>query len=286
MASAVPQSPAASSSSPDVPHFDDKPHGLESLASRMFELEKAGDASGLQAYARSLELTDSKAWFITVFGDDVGADFSQAYESLRPQIPVLLSHTIADPVQRNLDKPTAVKLEDVCDLRATPQEYALLLSRKAQEPIYVLRFIRNGQMVEIPFFAYVDGGFRYIGNIRAGNVDPEARAATSPGPASDHGNKVPEQVRIGGNVMQQQAVCQYAPMYPESAKAEHIDGKVVLRAIIDKDGCVKELTVVSGDDMLTKSALRAVRQWRYRPTMLRGRPIQVVTTITVIFNLR
>lgn len=130
-------------------------------------------------------------------------------------------------------------------------------------------------MVEVPFFAYVDGGFRYIGNIQAGNVDSELRSANaSPGAASEPGNKMPEQVRIGGNVMQAQLVCQYAPVYPESAKAEHIDGKVVLHAIIDKDGCIKELTVVSGDDMLAKSAVQAVRQWRYRPTMLRGRPVQ------------
>lgn len=121
----------------------------------MLELQKAGDTSALQEYVRSLELPDSKAWFASVFGGSVGAEFSQAYESLRPQLPVLLSNTVTEIAKRDLKKPAAVKLENVCDVRATPQEYALLLTRKTQEPIYVLRFVQeNNQMIEIPFFAY------------------------------------------------------------------------------------------------------------------------------------
>jgi hypothetical protein len=80
-----PQAAAASTGSLEIAHFDDKPCALESLFSKMLELEKAGDASGVQEYVRSLEVPDSKAWFTNVFGDSVGAEFSRAYESLRPR---------------------------------------------------------------------------------------------------------------------------------------------------------------------------------------------------------
>jgi protein TonB len=59
----------------------------------------------------------------------------------------------------------------------------------------------------------------------------------------------------------------------------------VLRAIIGKDGSVAELQVVSGHPLLVKAAVDAVRQWRYKPTLLNGEPVEVDTTITVSFRL-
>lgn len=94
-----------------------------------------------------------------------------------------------------------------------------------------------------------------------------------------------DRIRVGGNVMRAQLVCQYAPVYPETAKADHVEGKVLLHAIIDKDGCIKDLRIISGDDMLAKSAVQPVRLWRYRPTLLLNHPIEVDTTVVVIFTL-
>ena len=64
-----------------------------------------------------------------------------------------------------------------------------------------------------------------------------------------------------------------------------MEGVVRPHAIIGKDGEVRELTVVSGDALLTDAALKAVRQWRYEPTRLNGEPVEVDTTIDVFFNL-
>jgi len=58
-----------------------------------------------------------------------------------------------------------------------------------------------------------------------------------------------------------------------------------LHAIISKDGTIKELEVVSGHPLLQQAALDAVRQWRYQPTLLNGEPVEVDTTIDVIFSL-
>jgi len=61
---------------------------------------------------------------------------------------------------------------------------------------------------------------------------------------------------------------------------------VILHAIISRDGSITALDVVSGQPLLVKAALDAVRQWRYRPTLLNGEPVEVDTTITVIFRLQ
>lgn len=97
--------------------------------------------------------------------------------------------------------------------------------------------------------------------------------------------KTPQTLRVGGNVQQANLIHQVMPVYPEIAKTAHIQGTVVLHAIIAKDGTVQELQYISGPPLLMRSAMDAVRQWRYRPTLLNGEPVKVDTTISVVFTL-
>ena len=75
------------------------------------------------------------------------------------------------------------------------------------------------------------------------------------------------------------------PVYPLLAKQIHREGRVELHARIATDGSIESLEVVSGDPMFYQSALEAVRQWRYRPTMLSGQPVEIDTHITVIYTM-
>ncbi|MHB1960022.1 MAG: TonB family protein [Acidobacteriaceae bacterium] len=75
------------------------------------------------------------------------------------------------------------------------------------------------------------------------------------------------------------------PKYPEAAKKARIQGKVVLNAIIGKDGTIESLKVVSGPKELQRSSLDAVRQWTYKPFLLKGNPVEVETTISVVYSL-
>jgi protein TonB len=78
-------------------------------------------------------------------------------------------------------------------------------------------------------------------------------------------------------------VRQVQPKYPPLAQAAGIQGTVQLRAIVSKSGTIEDLKVVSGPAMLITAAVEAVKQWRYRPYMLNGEPIEVDTEITVRF---
>jgi TonB family protein len=76
------------------------------------------------------------------------------------------------------------------------------------------------------------------------------------------------------------------PVYPEAARQNRIQGTVLLRAIIGKDGRISELTPISGPKELISAAIGAVQQWRYKPYVLNGDAVEVKTQITVNFQLR
>jgi TonB family protein len=111
---------------------------------------------------------------------------------------------------------------------------------------------------------------------------PATAAASGVTPALAGGAK---RVQFDGKAMSKQLVHQVSPHYPDAAKEAHIGGKVVLRAIIATDGSVKELTVISGPKELQATSLKAVQQWRYKPTLINGDPVEVETTVTVIYTL-
>ena len=95
----------------------------------------------------------------------------------------------------------------------------------------------------------------------------------------------PRRVTVGGNVQAARLVNRVQPLYPPLARQTRISGTVKLHAIIGKNGAVEQLQVVSGHPLLVQSALDAVRQWRYQPTLLNGDPVEVDTEIDVIFSL-
>jgi len=95
----------------------------------------------------------------------------------------------------------------------------------------------------------------------------------------------PKRVTVGGNVQAARLVNRVQPVYPPLARQTRISGTVKLHAIIGKGGNVEQLQVVSGHPLLVQSALDAVRQWRYQPTLLNGDPVEVDTEIDVIFSL-
>jgi periplasmic protein TonB len=95
----------------------------------------------------------------------------------------------------------------------------------------------------------------------------------------------PTRIKQGGVVTAASVLSQTRPVYSTLARMAHIQGNVVLHAIIGKDGKVEQLEVISGHPLLVQSALDAVKQWVYKPTLLNGDPVEVDTTITVTFTM-
>jgi periplasmic protein TonB len=126
----------------------------------------------------------------------------------------------------------------------------------------------------------------YIPGVLEGPLIPRAPAIVD-----SHGETPPppppqkERIRVGESVIAARLVRRVQPVYPILAIQVRREGRVELHAIISKDGSIESLEVVSGDPMFIHSALAAVRDWRYQPTLLNGQPVEVDTSIVVIYTL-
>jgi protein TonB len=121
-----------------------------------------------------------------------------------------------------------------------------------------------------------------MGGVLGGIVGAVPTAAPPPPPKA-----VVKQtrIRVGGNVQAANLIRKVVPVYPPLAKQARIQGTVRFQAIIGKDGTIQNLQLVSGHPLLVANAQQAVSQWIYRPTLLNGDPVEVVTTIDVNFTL-
>jgi periplasmic protein TonB len=90
---------------------------------------------------------------------------------------------------------------------------------------------------------------------------------------------------ISSGVMAGNLLSRTLPQYPAIPRTAHIQGVVVLQATISKTGSIENLRVISGPPMLRQAAIDAVQTWRYKPYLLNGNPVEVETTINVVFNL-
>jgi protein TonB len=95
----------------------------------------------------------------------------------------------------------------------------------------------------------------------------------------------PQRVRVSQGVSSGLLIRKVQPNYPPLARQARIAGTVVLRAVISKDGSIENLTLVSGHPMLAPAAIDAVKQWKYKPYLLNGEPVEVDTEVQVNFTL-
>lgn len=123
------------------------------------------------------------------------------------------------------------------------------------------------------------------GGSRDGARGVDKSIGDSPAAAPPQVHTAPARPVIVSHWAEGNLIFRVQPAYPTLAKQARIQGTVELRAIISRTGTIENLTVLSGHPMLVKAALDAVRQWRYRPYLLNGDPVEVETSVTVNFVL-
>jgi protein TonB len=92
-------------------------------------------------------------------------------------------------------------------------------------------------------------------------------------------------IRVSSGTEEGLIVSKTIPPYPVIAKTMHVEGTVELAATISKAGTIENLRVISGPVMLQQAALDAVKTWRYKPYMLDGQPVEVETSVNVVFRM-
>jgi TonB family protein len=134
-------------------------------------------------------------------------------------------------------------------------------------------------------FVPTEGGLNLV--VRPAKLEPSVQPQPTEPPVQPQlaGPSIPQRIRVGGNVQRAMLTHQAMPVYPPEAKQAGVSGTVRMSVVIGRDGKVISLTLESGDPLLAPAAMEAVKQWEYRPTLLNGNPVEVVTTVDVNYTL-
>jgi TonB family protein len=242
---------------------------------------RQGDQAKLEEIAHGLVIPNYETWFKTTFGEEEGTKLAAAYaanlERDEKWFPILF---------QGLSKQEGELLvEDAREPRnpgGNQCGQALLRAAKTDASFYRvgLQQIQPDGLRRIDsagYFTLVEGAYRRL-DCKSLGLGLESTESTP------HAMFV-GRLRVGGNVQSAKIINRVQPVYPVEAAQAGISGTVRLHVILAKDGTVKELELLSGHPMLAQAALDAVRQWTYQPTLLNGFPVEVDTTIDVIFTL-
>jgi TonB family protein len=269
--------PQGNSPKPNVV-YPDTTAGLKQLASDLWQAQKENNSSRAEELLESFLLPNFRQWYADKFNDVAVERVVPVYAAIAPRIPSQLASVFLSAYQEDFRNIAVVRYDEEQDacLNASPQTFAGVMSRRTRVPLYELRFTHGDRYKHLFAFAYVDGTFRFV-------LTPDySKPGPNPAGGSDQReNRIP----VGAVVQSARLVCRYNPIYPEDARMRHISGTVRLHVIVGKDGSVKELQAVSGPDALIGTSREAVSRWRYRPTLLNGEPVEIDTTIDVIFSL-
>jgi TonB family protein len=258
----TPPAPAPSQSA-----YQDSADDLKKLVEDIFAAMKSGDEERTSTYFASLAFPD-RAWFTKMFGSVEGQRLEAKYTELLPEAPANIKGSFQYAMKggrTNVEVSVLQKSGPVSGLGR-----AILEAMAEPTPLYVVSGSSPKEQygAAIGDFVYVEGGFRYL--------DTQVSQALTTAP--------PPRIRVGGNTQLSKLMRKVAPIYPDEAIAAHAQGSVLLHVVIGADGKMNDVTVVSGDPVLAKAAVDAVRQWQYQPTLLNGKPVEVDSTIKIDFR--
>jgi protein TonB len=211
-------------------------------------------------------------------------------------LSVLLAALIVIPLYRTIPLP---KRETVTMLYlpAAAGSNAVRLRAPISKPRYVpsanaisapVRTTEQAQAVPQDTSSGVIGGVPggVIGGVAGGMLSEGLGTAPSaPVPAKAAEPTPAKRIRVPTRVAEANLIHDVPPQYPPEAGRARIEGSVVLMAVIDKDGTVKDVRVESGLALLAQAAIDAVKQWRYKPYLIDGEPVEVDSRITINFSL-
>jgi hypothetical protein len=280
--------PGAESSDPG--HANEMARQLQAV----LDAHKLGDTPRFNALIDGFSLSEPEKWLADNFGAEKALQLATEYEGALSNFQshitwVAESWASNSPLELRVEptelaKPTV----DVGPETAPPKPLAPMEIKSFR---FTVKYGDQSLPSWVDSFVYEDGALRFIGGAHPFWAE-ELQGLRTPQPTStiDSGGQASkpttvQRIRVGGNVQEAKALHMVQPVYPADAKYAHIQGTVVLHGVIGKDGSITQLDLISGPPLLIKSAMDAVWQWKYQTTLLSGNPVEVDTTISVVFTL-
>ena len=254
---------------------------LRSMITAALTAARRGDQAKVKEIAHKLIIPNYERWLKATFGDEQGAKMAAGY-----------ARSVENEEKWLRELFEGVAKQDgelvITSARVLPNQPTywcgeeLVKAGKNNTEFYLASLENDGpggvrEGMIIGYFAVAEGGYRALDCTILG-LAPEHLETSQPGQA----RKI---IKIGGNVQSAKIVKRVQPVYPSEALKERIAGTVQLHVIVAKDGTIEQIEVISGHPLLLQAALDAVRQWTYQTTLLNGEPVEVDTTIDVVFSL-
>lgn len=263
--------------------YENSDSGLKHLIHDALAAGKANDSAKLLEITNSMVLPSPEDWFSRVFGPGWGRNYAQSYT----ESSALMASNLADLFSSLAAQKYSIldihQFKNSCDFIADEDEYPVLANRLVEEPFSVVRFHEGDLIRSLRFLAYVDGGFRFLGQL---NNPTKQSSTVQKAPGSEpNSNAPPAHLMVSANVQMAKILHHVQPVYPEDARYRHIEGKAILEVIVDRDGTISYMRVMRGQCPFVESAEDAVKQWRFAQTLFQGQPIQVEVVFEITFHL-
>lgn len=252
--------------------YPETPDGLKKLLEDWLAAYKSGDSAKSDAILRSFAIPDHSAWFAKTFGDKEAPNLEVAYSQLQVTDPDWLKTSGLHSVQAERYLVQVRAFSNPANTQIALLQ-AALTAEKQPTPIYYVRTVKSLDDTTSSYlgcFVYVDGGYRHL--------DRRVMEALNNAPRGPH------TLTIRG-VQAAKLIKRVPPVYPEEAIKHRLGGVVRLDVVIAKDGSVQNVRVLEGHAMLIQAAIDAVKQWKYQPALLDGRPLEVDAVLDVNFQM-
>lgn len=249
-AGAAPQ-PGSSVAYAPIASYPDSPGGLTKMMKEMLQLAQRGNTSGLDPYFHALVLPNPDSWFQSQFGDRQGLQFAKNYEQIERYLSQYFTQALQTETGLKYNSVEVVRFRDACSSNASEFEYPVLAARAERNtPLYEVRFVKDTTYRALFPFAYVDGGFRYLGNLAI---------------------KQPDNRVYGQDIQWPKLIHEVAPVYPMGFNRPQNSGLVKLWGTIGPDGTVSDLHVIQGTCAYVQATVDAIKKWRFTPLMVDGK---------------
>jgi len=227
------------------------------------------DSKTFEDVVNDLRIPENSNWFASKFGDDLGAKLAIEYSRSWDSFEDTVTRSFLDAVK---SKPKQIVVTVFGSSSPFAQANMTSIQQSAQSSLtlYEVTLLTGRGKDSVPgLYVYADGAFRVLNWATLYQVP----------------NVKPGRIRIGGNVQQAKLMHQVNPVPSSDAIKNHVQGIIQLHVVIDIEGNVKQVDVLSGPPDLATAATDAVKQWRYQPTLLNGDPVEVDTTVSISFAL-
>jgi len=199
-----------------------------------------------------------------------------------PKTPTMLAFVAPAPSPPSPPAPPPHEAQRSGQVKPVGRPEPAVSTREDSVPVDSSRSIEQGQPGPPSVDDGVEGGAE--GGVPGGIVGGLVGGTPEPPPQPPPADASP--VRIGGKIHSPTLLHRVEPFYPPAAVSARLQGLVILEALVDRDGAVADVKVVrTGGSVLDREALIAVRQWRYAPLMLNGRPLRFVVTVMLSFSV-